>query len=642
MNLALKRVVMAGGVLCTLLAVLLFVLGLPLVAGARPGYSTYATVTVTIYTLSCFGMAALVAILGRDPLARYAAVMLAVIGGAGSPYTDPLSTRPGLFVAARFGNFLLVALVVWFLVIFPTGRPMPRWAALPFAAWAVATLAVILNPALYPPGGDPPGILGLLMVLGFFGGVAAQGWRWRKASDQVARAQTRWVLLGLVIAIVFTAISAFAFPGNGGMNGFVITSLAWLAVPASIAIAVTRYRLWDIDIVINRAVVYGAVTVILVGTYLGIIVGANAVLAGRGQTLLSLAAAGLVAVAFQPLRLAVQQVVNRVMYGERDDPRAILLRLGRAVDESMAGDGLLQRIADTLASALRLPYAAVVLPGGEVFCAGIEPNEGRGVVSLSLTHQGEVVGELRIAPRGPRDPFSPADLELLRELAVHVAVAAHAVELAAELRKSREGLVNARAEERRRLRRDLHDGLGPQLVSLALKLEAERNRAGRDLELKATLAELAGQTRTVIADVRRLVYALRPPALDELGLMDALGQAGQSVADKMEFEFDRPGELPPLPAAVEVAAYRITQEALNNVVRHSGASHCRLAVSLAGGGLRLEVSDDGSGIPAGAPAGSGLSSMRERAEELGGNFQLNTAEGRGTRLAAFLPCATEA
>jgi signal transduction histidine kinase len=535
----------------------------------------------------------------------------------------------------------LVALVIWFLVIFPTGRPMPRWAAVPFAAWAAATLAVILNPALYPPGGDPPGLLGLLIAAGFCGGIAAQAWRWRKASDQVARAQTRWVLLGLVIAIFFTLVPAFALPGNGGMTGFVITSLAWLAVPASIAIAVTRYRLWDIDIVINRAAVYGAVTVILVATYLGIVVGANAVFAGRGETLLSLAAAGLVAVAFQPLRLAVQQVVNRVMYGERDDPRAVLLRLGRAVDESMAGDGLLHQIASTLASALRLPYAAVALRGGEVFSTGTEPLEQRNILCLPLNHQGEGVGELRLAPRGPRDPFSPADLELLRELAVHVAAAAHAVELAAELRKSRERLVNARAEERRRLRRDLHDGLGPQLVSLALKLEAERNRAGRDDELRATLADLAGQTRIVIADVRRLVYALRPPALDELGLVGALGQAGQAVADGMQFQFDRPDELPPLPAAVEVAAYRITQEALNNVVRHSGARHCRLALTVAGGGLRLEVCDDGSGIPAGAPAGIGLSSMRERAEELGGRLELESAEGGGTRLAAFLPCATE-
>src|SRR5438477_552103 len=189
----------------------------------------------------------------------------------------------------------------------------------------------------------------------------------------------------------------------------------------------------------------------------------------------------------------------------------------------MAGDGLLQRIANTLASALRLPYAAVALRAGEIFSAGTQPEEG-GVLSLPLTHQGEAVGELRLAPRGARDPFSPADLELLRELAVHVAVAAQAVEL---------------------------------------------------------------------------------------------------------------------PAAVEVAAYRITQEALNNVVRHSGARHCRLALSVAGGGLRVEVSDDGSGIPAGAPAGIGLSSMRERAEELGGRLDVDTTEGGGTRLAAFLPCAMD-
>ena len=199
--------------------------------------------------------------------------------------------------------------------------------------------------------------------------------------------------------------------------------------------------------------------------------------------------------------------------------------------------------------------------------------------------------------------------------------------------------MTARAEERRRLRRDLHDGLGPQLVSLALKLEAARNRSEADERMRELLTALAGQTRSVIADVRRLVYALRPPALDELGLLGALAQVGAAAGDAIEFTFDRPERVPPLPAAVEVAAYRIAQEALTNVIRHSGARRCTLRLAVTGGEVRLEVTDDGAGIAPGAPAGVGLHSMRERAEELGGRLEVGSAEGGGGHIVAFLPCA---
>jgi len=223
---------------------------------------------------------------------------------------------------------------------------------------------------------------------------------------------------------------------------------------------------------------------------------------------------------------------------------------------------------------------------------------------------------------------------------VHVAAAAHAMELAAELRKSREGLVNARAEERRRLRRDLHDGLGPQLVSLALKLEAERNRAGRDEELRGTLAELAGRTRTVIADVRRLVYALRPPALDDLGLVAALREGARHYEDVgLTVEFNAPEPLPALPAAVEVAAYRIAQEALTNVVRHAEASCClvTIAVDEAAGQLSLEIADNGRGLPARRRSGVGLESMRDRATELGGTWTIESGASGSARVRVELP-----
>jgi signal transduction histidine kinase len=347
-------------------------------------------------------------------------------------------------------------------------------------------------------------------------------------------------------------------------------------------------------------------------------------------------------VAFQPVRYAVQRTVNRLMYGERDEPRAMLQRLGATLDESAAGESVLPRIATTIASALRLPYVAVVLGEGQVFAAGKVEDPATELLRIPLSYQGVAVGELHLAPRSPRDPFTPGDVALLRELAVHIGVASHAVLLATQLQQSRERLVNARAEERRRLRRDLHDGLGPQLVSLALKLEAARNRVESNAEIQQLMTELAGQTRGVIADVRRLVYALRPPALDELGLLGALEQAGEAAATTLHFEFEKPAAIPQLPAAVEVATYRIAQEALTNVVRHSGARSCKLRLTMVHGGLNLEVTDDGSGMLDRAPAGIGLNSMRERAEELGGRLEVGASESGGSRVAAFLPCVAEA
>lgn len=641
----LNRAGVAGGVLCALSAALLFVLGLPLVGRARPSYAVFATVTLVLFTLTCFAVAAVIAARSREPLAIYAAVMLAALGGEGAPYTDPLAARPELFVLSRLGIFLLVASVVGFLLLFPSGRPVPRWAPVPFAVWAIALLAVMLRTPPFPPG-NPPDVWGQLMILGAGGGIGFQVWRWIKAADAVGRAQTRWVLLGLGIAIICTAIGsgvpAVAPGGAGEAIGFAVVTLGSLALPVSIGVAVTRYRLWDVDLAINRAAVYALVVVVLVAVYLAVVLGAQAVLAGRGQTLLSLAAAGLVAVAFQPLRQVIQRLVNRVMYGDRDDPRAVLHRLGDALEESAAGGGLLPRIAGTVGSALRLPYVAFTLRDGSEFSSGPATPDSE-LVRLPLAHQGEPVGELRLGPRGPRDPFSPRDMELLRELAVHIGAAAHGVLLETELRQSRERLVNARAEERRRLRRDLHDGLGPQLVSLALQLEAARNRSAADAGTHRIFEDLARRTRAAIADLRRLVYALRPPALDEVGLAAALEQAGRLAAEgRVEFRFEEPGELPPLPAAVEVAAYRIAQEALTNVVRHSGARCCKVRLGMANGTLQLEVSDDGMGIAPAATSGVGLRSMRERAEEIGGRLEVDSGEGGGTRLVALLPCSAEA
>jgi signal transduction histidine kinase len=273
------------------------------------------------------------------------------------------------------------------------------------------------------------------------------------------------------------------------------------------------------------------------------------------------------------------------------------------------------------------------------------------VLRLPLVHQGAPVGTLITAARGQHDEFTPADLHLLQDLANQIGSAIHAVRLTSDLRAltrdlqhSREHLVTAREEERRRLRRDLHDGLGPMLSAIMLKVGALHSVYGHDPQTAdRMLNQLESDIELVIGDVRRLVYNLRPPALDELGLLGAIREylariasGNQAQAGQIDVTLDVPETLPPLPAAVEVAAYRIVQEAVTNVVRHAHAHSCLVRVA-AGDTLSVEVRDDGIGLAPDHPAGVGLASMRERAEELGGTLTISPVWPGGTQLTARLP-----
>jgi signal transduction histidine kinase len=242
------------------------------------------------------------------------------------------------------------------------------------------------------------------------------------------------------------------------------------------------------------------------------------------------------------------------------------------------------------------------------------------------------------------DGFSPADRRLLEDLARQAGVAAHAVRLTNDLQRSRERLVAAREEERRRLRRDLHDGLGAQLAGLNVQMGVLRRLIPSDPQAADELVvELRTELRSAIADIRRLVYDLRPPALDDLGLAAALRQLAERYSAEeagLRVHVEVPAILPRLPAAVEVAAYRIFQEALTNVVRHARARTCAATLSVVEE-VCLEITDDGIGLPPGHSAGVGLISMRERAEELGGNCAIEPIQEGGTRVIVRLPLPEE-
>jgi signal transduction histidine kinase len=259
-------------------------------------------------------------------------------------------------------------------------------------------------------------------------------------------------------------------------------------------------------------------------------------------------------------------------------------------------------------------------------------------VRVPLVYQAETIGYLLLAARAG-DTFGKADSRLLADLARQAGVAVYAVRLTTHLQQARERLVTTREEERRRLRRDLHDGLGPALASLTFKVDAARNLLTQDTErTERLLAEVRQQAQEAIADIRRLVYNLRPPDLDELGLLSALGeQAALYQHQGLEVAFDVPEVLPPLPAAVEVAAYRIAQEALTNVVRHAQAQHCLLRLSIDAGTFHLDITDDGKGIPAQHRIGVGLHAMHERVSELGGNCAITPDPCGGTTIRVRLP-----
>lgn len=565
---------------------------------------------------------------------------------------------PGTLVAAWVSNWIwtlgVMPLGALGLLLFPDGRPPGRrwrpllWTGLAMIGVNVVAHAFVPGPLENHPFYDNP--LGLplprplfaalgtvafgLFVIGFFGGMTAVLVRWRRSSGD-ERHQLRWVALsGALLAAVGVVPSTDPV-------GVVLFALAIPLFPVSVAVAILRHRLYGIEMVVRRSLVFGALTTLLLLLYAVVVTAVGHVADNHATGLAALGATGLVAVAFPPLRARLQVGVDRLLYGEADDPYAVLTEVGRRLDESV--EDPLGEVARSMASSLRLPYVRVEVdqPGRPPLMAVHGDPRDLDLHEVPLTFRGVPVGRLVAAPRGSQDPFRAPDLRLLEDLGRQVGVVAHAVSLAADLQRSREGLVTLREEERRRIRRDLHDGLGPSLAGLALGLDAVHRIAPADPDAAARLArELADEVQTALADVRRLVEDLRPPSLDQLGLVGAVRQHADrlTVRDPGLDVAVAAGVVDGLPAAVEVAAYRIATEALTNVARHANARHAQVEIGWdAVGCLVVEVSDDGRGLPARRRQGIGLAAMRERAAELGGTCEAAPGPHGGTRVRALLP-----
>ena len=555
-------------------------------------------------------------------------------------------------------SFLGIVGMGFFFYMFPNGRFVPPWTCWLLIGWIGFWAIAVFFP-------DIPTRSNLFAV--FFLGLiispaALQVYRYRCMSTPVQRQQTKWVISGFALSFGSYAFS-FALlyavlPGFfhihlsplGHVLGLIPADLLLLLFPLSIGIAILRYHLWDIDILIHRTLVYATLTVSVIGLYVLLVFGLGTLMQAQGNLLLSLLATGIIAVLFQPLRERVQQGINRLLYGERDEPYRVLARLGHRLEATLTPEAVLPMIVETVAQALKLPFAAITWTpqdAGEssVLAAYGESPEQAARERIPLLYQHETVGELVLVPRQRGEFLTPADQRFLRELAPQIGVAIHAVRLTAELKQltldlqhARERLVTTREEERRRLRRDLHDGLGPQLSSQTLTLTAARKLLRHDPDATdRLLTDATTHAQEAIADIRRLVYALRPPALDDLGLLVALQeQLIRYRASGVSLLLDAPEQLPHLPAAVEVACYRIVQEALTNVIHHAHAHQCTIHLSIEKD-LVLEICDDGQGFPPAHRSGVGLTSMRERAEELGGTCTIAAVPEGGTCVLARLP-----
>ncbi|MHA6523465.1 sensor histidine kinase [Tessaracoccus sp. G1721] len=462
----------------------------------------------------------------------------------------------------------------------------------------------------------------------------------RLGVDPVHRQQLAWLggsgIVAGLLALAFWMVPSLLI--GASLLPDELIGLPGLFYVAGMSIAMLRYRLFDLDVVLGRTLVYAALTVVAVSVYLLTVAVLTTLVAGQ-PTGVAVAGAVAVAILVNPVRVWLERLVSRGLYGDRDDPYVALARLAGLLG---AREVSWLEVAADLRRALRVPYVSVTTEQGPLAEAGIRPDDEARLRVTPLVHADVTLGSLVVATRGRGGGFAPAERRLLQDLGNQVASALHEEGLDREVRASRQRLILAREDERRMLRRTLHDDVGPTIASIPLRAETVR----RLMASRGASAEVAGILDRIEQDagraadaVRHLAYDLRPPVLDDLGLASALEELALGLAP-LAVHLD-PGGLgspgAPLPPAVEVATYRIVSSALANASRHAQAQSCWVTLRRVDAALEIEVADDGVGPPADLHAGVGITAMRERAAELGGTCTIEARPSGGTVLRAVLP-----
>jgi signal transduction histidine kinase len=582
---------------------------------------------------------------------------------------------PGSLPAGRAAVWLAnwiwpipISLLVFLLLLFPTGSlPTPRWRVLAWftgALLAVLTVsALILATIIWSdPFGEPdrPGTLlqateiafsvgAIGLIVAMLASFASVGYRFRRSAGE-ERLQLKWfATAAALVAVVFAA----TFFGNSTWTSVAFT-LSLLFLYIAIGVAIVKYRLYEIDVFISKAVVFGSIAAFITVVYVGMVVGVGALVGDRQSPLLSGIAAAVVAVAFQPVRQQARRLANRLVYGERATPYEVLSEFSERAAGTYSTEDVLPRMVQILSAGTGATEACVWLRvGSELRSAATWPANGTGapvhiagdvlpefparVHAFPVRHGGELLGAIT-AVMPPSDPLTPDQQKLLNDVAAQTGLILRNVRLIEELRASRRRIVTAQDARAKALERNIHDGAQQQLVALAVKLRlAEQLTESDTTKARALLTQLQAETNETLENLRDLARGIYPPLLADKGLATALDSQSRKVPIPVTVEGDRQLRFA---AEVEAAVYFCCLEALQNVSKYANASRAGVRLSVVGDELSFEVEDDGSGFDqALTHAGSGIQGMADRLDALGGSLQVESQLGRGTTITGRIPAS---
>jgi signal transduction histidine kinase len=601
-----------------------------------------------------------------------------------------LMTFPGSLPAAEVIGTVLgevwifaFASLAFLLLLFPDGRPpSPRWRPvlwIGMAGIAASYVGLLLKPRpIEPVAGlafpNPIAVRGLddfigpalvvtawVTVIAAVAGFAGLIHRFR-AGDAELRQQIKW--LGLVAAagalcILVALIGLLACHCDSAPVAVVaftaLTGVIVFGVPGAIAVALLKYRLYDLDIVVSKALVYGLLAALFTAVYIAIVIGVGTVVGDRGSSFLTTLAAVAIAVTFQPVRERVRHLANRMVYGKRATPYEVLAEFSDRVATTYAAEDVLSRMAQILATGTGAASARVWLRSGEELRpAASWPENGsappipiagdtadrfpEGEHGMEVRHQGDLLGALTVT-MPPNDPMNPSKAKLVRDLASQAGLVLRNVGLIEELRASRRRIVTAQDERAKQLERNLHDGAQQELVALGVQLGlAQRLAAQAAPQVAEMLDRLRTQATGALENLRDLARGIYPPLLADKGLVVALEAQARKAALPVEVEHDGIGRYA---QEVEAAVYFCVLEALQNVAKYANASSARVRLSEPNGTLTFAVTDDGTGFdPGTTPLGTGLQGMRDRLEALGGALTVASSPGSGTTVTGAIPART--
>ncbi|HEX6206747.1 MAG TPA: histidine kinase [Actinomycetota bacterium] len=630
-------------------------------------------------------------VVGREPRNAVGWILLGVAVLPALAFFSEMYARYGQTVAAgslpalAWGWWLgdwtwmgLLAMIATLPLVFPDGRvPSARWK--PYL-WLVLSMALItavlfaLDPASYPGGRhtNPIGVEalrpvadfiegpGYLLFVGLFlGSVASLVFRFRRAGRE-QRQQIKWFLFAVAVLVtlfvldgVFQALGLSDLEAVNLWVNTVLSAAAFASLPVGLGIAILRHRLYDIDVVISKTVVYGALAAFVTLVYVGIVVGIGALVGTRGNLFLSIVATAVIALAFQPVRRWAGHLANRLVYGKRATPYEVLSRLAQGMGSQHTADDALPSLARVLAEGTGAARAEVWLRvSGSLRLGAAWPDVGSQVEDIAIVdeslpeirtveaavpvaHDGDLLGALGVSPaRG--EALTPTTEKLLADVGAQAGLLLRNVRLFEELRASRQRLVAAQDEERRRLERNIHDGAQQQLVALAVKLRLIEAMIEKDpVKARELAAETKAESQEALENLRDLARGIYPPLLADKGLAEAIEAQARKAPFPVTVELNGVGRYPP---EAEATAYFCVLEALQNTAKYAEASRAVVSLGHDDGDLVFIVADDGKGFdPAATPRGAGLQNMADRLDALGGTVEISSEPGRGTTVTGRIP-----